>query len=102
LNQQTDAVMQGDEVLANLSPLEDALLKFLLEHPYIRHTKTEIIINAWPDVTQREGVTDDSLYQIAASLRKKVEPLPTKPVYLVTWRGNPEGGYQLYPEGRPG
>lgn len=21
---------------------------------------------------------------------------------LVTWRGRPEGGYQLFPEGRPG
>lgn len=101
LNQETSEIMQGDELIADLSPLDSDVLTFLLLHPYIRHTKSEIITNCWPDTVYREGVTDDSIYQVVGSLRRKIEPLPAKPVYLVTWRGNPEGGYQLYPEGRP-
>ena len=101
LDQKTNEIMQDENVISNLSPLEDEVLKFLLKNPRMRHTKSEIIINAWPGNTHREGVTDDSLYQIVGSLRKKIEPVPAKPSYLVTWRGQPEGGYQLYPEGRP-
>ena len=45
---------------------------------------------------------DDALYQVVKELRRKIEPDPAAPRYLVTWRGKPEGGYQLFPEGRPG
>jgi hypothetical protein len=47
-------------------------------------------------------VTDDSLYQVIGGLRKKVEPNPASPCYIINWRGQPEGGYQFFPEGRPG
>ena len=39
--------------------------------------------------------------QVVAGLRRKIEPDPSRPCYLVNWRGTPEGGYQCFPEGRP-
>ena len=88
--------------MRDLSPLARAVLHFLVRHPRARHTKTDLIVNTWPDELRRQGVTDDSLYQVIRELRKKIEPNPAKPCYIVTWRGRPEGGYQFFPEGRPG
>jgi hypothetical protein len=61
-----------------------------------------LIVSAWPDELRQYGVTDQSLYQVILELRKKIEPNWTKPRYLITWRGKPEGGYQFFPEGKPG
>jgi DNA-binding winged helix-turn-helix (wHTH) protein len=101
LNRETGDLYQGQTVLENLAPLERAVLQFLVIDPRVRHTKTDLIVNAWPDELRRQGVTDDSLYQVVMALRKKIEPEPAKPCYLITWRGRPEGGYQFFPEGRP-
>ena len=97
----TDALYQGTERLEGLSPLERSVLEFLVRHPYVRHTKTDLIVGAWPDELRRQGVSDDSLYQVIRELRKKIEPSPAHPSYIVTWRGRPEGGYRFFPEGRP-
>ncbi len=102
LDEATDELYQGQTVLGDLSPLERAVLHFLVRHPRIRHAKTDLIVNTWPDELRRQGVTDDSLYQVIRELRKRIEPNPAKPCYIVTWRGRPEGGYQFFPEGRPG
>lgn len=97
----TGHIYQGDKLLKDISPLEYAVLNFLLQNPFVRHTKTEIINNAWPKEMRGLGVTDDSLYQVVSGLRRKIEVNPSQPGYLATWRGRPEGGYQLYPEGKP-
>lgn len=102
LDEETNNIFQGGKLLRDLSPLAQSVLRFLLRYPHIRHTKTEIIEHAWPDDQLRQGITDDSLYRVVADLRKVIEPDAGKPIYLVTWRGQPEGGYQLFPEGRPG
>lgn len=102
LNPQTDELYQDQSPLNNLAPLERSVLRFLVTHPKKRHTKTDLIVSAWPDELRRQGVSDDSLYQVVMELRKKIEPDPVKPCYLVTWRGRPEGGYHFFPEGRPG
>jgi DNA-binding winged helix-turn-helix (wHTH) protein len=73
----------------------------LIEHPYDRHAKTDLIFQTWPDELRQHGVSDDALYQIIMEIRKQIEPNPSKPHYLMTWRGKPEGGYQFFPEGRP-
>jgi hypothetical protein len=99
LDEETDTLYQGSAPLEDLSPLERAVLSFLVRQPRIRHTKTDLIVNAWPDELRQYGVADQSLYQVILELRKKIEPNWTKPCYLVTWRGKPEGGYQFYPEG---
>ena len=70
--------------------------------PRLRHTKTDLIVNTWPDELREKGVSDNALYQVIVVLRRKIEPNPATPRYLVTWRGKPEGGYQFFPEGKPG
>ena len=102
LDETTDELYQGQTLLGDLSPLERAVLHFLVRHPRVRHAKTDLIVSTWPDELRRQGVTDDSLYQVIRELRKRIEPNPTQPCYIVTWRGRPEGGYQFFPEGRPG
>jgi hypothetical protein len=102
LDETTDELYQGQTLLGDLSPLERAVLHFLVRNPRVRHAKTDLIISTWPDELRRQGVTDDSLYQVIRELRKKIEPNPAQPCYIITWRGRPEGGYQLFPEGRPG
>jgi hypothetical protein len=98
----TGAIFQGEAPLDDLSPLEGALLRYLLAHPYARHTHTELIEAAWPEDTLRAGVSTEALYQVVRGLRRKIEPYPSRPRYVVSWRGTPEGGYRCFPEGRPG
>lgn len=102
LDQTTGQAYQGQAPILELAPLERSVLHFLIQQPYLRHTKTDLIVNTWPDELRRQGVTDDSLYQVIAGLRKRIEPIPSQPCYVVNWRGRPEGGYRFFPEGRPG
>ncbi len=102
LEKKTGEIYQGQTLLKDLTALERSVLSFLLKHPRIRHTKTDLIVNTWPDELRQQGVTDNSLYQVILTLRKAIESNPGQPSYLITWRGKPEGGYQFFPEGRPG
>ncbi|HEX6385529.1 MAG TPA: winged helix-turn-helix domain-containing protein [Anaerolineae bacterium] len=101
LDEATGQAYQGQTPILELAPLERSVLHFLIQQPYLRHTKTDLIVNTWPDELRRQGVSDDSLYQVIAGLRKKIEPVPSQPCYVVNWRGRPEGGYRFFPEGRP-
>lgn len=47
-------------------------------------------------------IRDDELCQGVKSLRKTIEPNPSEPHYLITWRGRSEGGYQCFLEGGRG
>ncbi len=102
LDQSAGDIYQGQSVLENLAPLERSLLSYLVAHPRIRHTYTAIIQAAWPGEVNKEGVSNEALFQVITGLRRKIEPDPAHPCYLVNWRGIPEGGYQCFPEGRPG
>ncbi len=98
----TGELYQGLQRVDGLRPLEEALLIFLIHHPYKPHSKSELIRQVWPEGTQRAGVTDDSLYQIVGRVRQKIEPEEADSfVYLRTKRGVNEGGYQFFPEGYP-
>lgn len=96
----TRSIYQGQTPVEDLTPLEHRILHFMLIHPRIKHTRDDIIDNAWPEEEQREGITPNALQAHIASMRKKIEPNPAKPRYLITWHGRP-GGYQLFPEGKP-
>jgi len=95
------ALYHGQSVLADLTPKERALLQFLVEQPRQQHSYTDVIVAAWTDEERYHGVTNDSLFQVVRGLRQKIEPNPSQPVYVVNWRGKPEGGYLFFPEGRP-
>jgi len=98
----TGEFFQGNRRVEGLRPLEEALLSFLVGHPYKFHTKSDIIRQVWPEGTHIEGVTDDSLYQAVRGVRQKIEPKTAESnVYLLTKRDVDEGGYQFFPEGHP-
>ncbi len=101
LDEDSGELYQGQTLLKDLNALERAVLSFLVKNPQTRFPKTELIINTWPDELRREGVTDNSLYQVIFTIRRAIEPNPSDPSYLLSWRGKPEGGYQFFPEGRP-
>jgi DNA-binding response OmpR family regulator len=84
-----------------LTPKERALLHFLVENPRAEHSYTDLIVATWSDEERYHGVNNDSLHQVIRTLRLKIEPNPSQPVYVVNWRGKPEGGYTFFPEGRP-
>lgn len=100
-DQETHTLYHGHTRLEDLSPKERAVLDFLVKHPRVRHTYTDVIVSAWSDEDRYHGVTNDSLFQVIRGLRQKLEPNPAEPVYVVNWRGKPEGGYLFFPEGRP-
>ncbi len=98
----TGDVYQGTARIDNLPPLERAVLHFFIQHPQKRHTHTDLIEAAWPDDVLKEGVSTETLYQTIRGIRKKIEPQPSNPYYILNWRGQREGGYHFFPEGRPG
>jgi hypothetical protein len=101
LDESTETLYQGHTPLEQLSPKERTVLEFFVKHPRRRHSYTDVIVSAWSDEERYHGVTNDSLFQVVRGLRQKIEPNPATPVYVVNWRGKPEGGYLFFPEGRP-
>ena len=94
----TGFVYQGKQPIDGLRPQEMAVLNYFLKNPFMRHSHQDLIENAWPDDAYKEGVTPDAIYQTIRGIRTRIEPNPSQPFYLITWRG---GGYQFFPEGRP-
>ncbi|MBV7329418.1 helix-turn-helix domain-containing protein [Chloroflexi bacterium TSY] len=101
LDESASQIYQGRNPIEELTALEHGILSFLIGNPRMRHTNDDIIDHAWPDEERREGITTNALQVHISSIRKKIEPNPARPHYLLTWRGNP-GGYQFFPEGKPG
>jgi hypothetical protein len=87
-------------VQLDLSPQQQAILRYFMENAHRRLTKTDLIMHLWPD--EWEDVDETRLYTLVRQLRRKLDPKPTQPRYIVNWRGTPEGGYQFFPEGRVG
>jgi hypothetical protein len=90
---------QGSSQL-DLSPQQQAILRYFMENAHRRLTKTDLIMHLWPD--EWEDVDETRLYTLVRQLRRKLDPKPTQPHYIINWRGTPEGGYQFFPEGRAG
>lgn len=100
LDDQTRTIHQGQVALQELTGIQYEILRFLIKNPRTRHTRDDIIDNAWPEEDQRAGITPNALQVHVAAIRKKIEPNPATPRYLITWHGRP-GGYQFFPEGKP-
>lgn len=100
LNKQTNELYQGEKRL-DLTALELSVLTCLVRNANRFISQTDLIMEAWPEVASREGVTNDSVYQVIHRLREKIEPIPSKPKYIVSQRGYPEGGYRFDPDGLP-
>lgn len=101
INEQTQEIYQGKAAIPHLPPQAQAVLEFMLAHPYQPLTQDALIEGAWPADVFKEGVTTDSLYTVIRTIRKTIEPNASEPCYLLTWRRQRSSGYQLFPEGRP-
>lgn len=99
--EETGMLFQGKRPLNNLPPIEAALLTFLIRNPLKRHAYTEIITAVWTEEENLGGVNDHALAKQVSNLRKRIEPNPAKPIYIINFRATPEGGYQFFPEGKP-
>jgi len=100
LDEQTKTIYQGQDPIEGITTLQYEILRFLIKNPRAKHSQDAVIDNAWPEEDHREGITPNALQVHIASIRKKIEPNPAKPRYLITWHGRP-GGYQFFPEGKP-
>jgi hypothetical protein len=96
----TRMIYQGQQPIEDLTPLEFNILRFLITHPRMRHTSDTIIDTVWPADDNKEVITPNNLQVHISSIRKKLEPNPAAPRFLITWHGRP-GGYQFFPEGKP-
>jgi DNA-binding winged helix-turn-helix (wHTH) protein len=93
LHPETRAVLRGSVPLpVTLTPKEDRLLSYFLEHVGHICTKDALIRAVWPEEVLLEGVRDDRLTQLVRQLRVKIEPDPANPRYIRTVRGR---GYQF-------
>lgn len=95
-----------EDVLAweayQLSPAEETLLRYLLDHRGEVQPLKELFRLIWPDeAVERYGLRPDQknrLQQLVYRLRQQMEPDPQEPRYLCTAHGV---GYVLYGEGEP-
>lgn len=99
----TNEIFQGETLVTNLTPQERTLLRFMLQQPaHKQHKYEDLIGEVWTlDETYEKGILVNNLQQLVSGLRKKIEEVPSVPRFIVTWGYGSEGGYQLYPEGRP-
>lgn len=76
-----------------LTPTEWRILEILVRNPAKLITRETLLVQVWgPNHTRDTGY----LRLYLAQLRKKLEPVPSKPRYLVTVAGM---GYRFMPEG---
>ena len=100
LDEPARIIYQGQQPIDDLTPLEFNILRFLIGQPRVRHTSDAIIDSAWPVDENKEAITPNNLQVHISSIRKKIEPNPAAPRFLLTWHGRPSG-YQFFPEGKP-
>ncbi len=84
----------GDEV--HLTSLESRALYLFLTHPGRAFAPEEVIEKVWGYSGSGEG---SLLKHLVFRLRRKIEPDPERPRFLVNERG---AGYRFYPERVPG
>jgi hypothetical protein len=100
LDESAHMIYQGQQPIEELTPLEFNILRFLIVHSHTRLTSDMIIESAWPAEDKKDVVTPNNLQVHISSIRKKIEPNPAAPRFLITWHGRP-GGYHFFPEGKP-
>lgn len=85
-----------------LSPMEETLLRYLLEHQSEVQTSETLFRVVWPDdEVDRYGLHPDQkdrLRHLVCQLRRHVEPDPRNPRYVCTAHGV---GYVLHLQGEP-
>jgi hypothetical protein len=86
---QQKVLIGGRVIREKLSPLEYNLLLFLYQNTEEVKSKDDIYLAVYQTT---EGISDEAIDSLVFRLRKKIEPDPKRPVYLITKRGK---GYRL-------
>lgn len=94
-SRQVTRVVDGAEQIVRLTPTEWAIIELLLRHPGRLITQRTVLNDVWGP-----GHANDTGYLrlYLAQLRKKLEPDPSRPRYLLT---EPGMGYRFVPEAAP-
>jgi hypothetical protein len=96
-SKENEHVWQGLTEL-ELSLPQAAALRFFLRHPYRQLSKADMMREIWPDEWPK--VEDSRLDELIWQLRRRLEPDPIRPCYLVNGGQQSNGCYQFFPEGR--
>ncbi|WP_165064124.1 response regulator [Marisediminicola senii] len=91
----TKREVAGDRVAVGLTPTEWRLLEVLVRNPDRLVTKSLLLSTVWGQGYDKEG---GYLRLYVAQLRKKLEPEPSRPRYLLT---EPGMGYRFSPGAPP-
>jgi DNA-binding response OmpR family regulator len=76
--------------MLTLTPKEYSLLEYLYLHRGEACSKDSLALAGWPE--QNGQVGDQDIEQIIRRLRRRIEPNPSKPQYIITMKGY---GYKL-------
>jgi hypothetical protein len=90
VDEATGVVWVDGNRVENLSAKEYALLLYLYQNAGRVCSKDEIWKTVWPEY--EEGITDYPIQKAVSRLRRKIEPAPARPRYILTVRGR---GYRL-------
>ncbi len=85
------SLIRGDQEF-RLTPLEDMLLKYLIDNPGRIISRKELLENVWQNTSELETRTVDNFI---VRLRKYIEADPAKPIHIKNVRGI---GYAFLPE----
>jgi two-component system KDP operon response regulator KdpE len=85
----THRVTRGDGTEVHLTPIEWALLAHLVQRPGRLVTQTELLTAVWGP---QYGTETNYLRVHVTHLRKKIEPDPSRPTYVIT---EPGVGYRF-------
>ncbi len=99
IDAKTEDLYQGLTPLRNLTPQEEVLLRYLIKHPHERLSYSDLLGVVYEGEAYYHRTRQD-LFTLIRSLRKKIEVVPSNPLFIINYTSKPEGGYQFYPEGR--
>jgi DNA-binding winged helix-turn-helix (wHTH) protein len=97
----TASVWVTGKQITGLTPLEFSLVKLLYENRGQVQSRDDILLALHPEdfeTGHTPEVQDSSVDSLVRRLRKKVEPVPSKPRYILTVRGH---GYSLASPSEP-
>jgi len=94
LDEATRILWIGDRVIKNLTAREFDLVAFLYRRLGEVCTRDQIIAHLYADAYQspEAGVRDNRVDTLVRRVRRKIEPVPKRPRYLITVRGK---GFKL-------
>lgn len=81
-------ILKDEIAIKGLTPLEYRFLEFLVMNRNKSCSRNELIEHMYPsDQSRGDAISDDALDATVKRVRKKVEPIPDDPRFIITIRG---------------